>query len=100
MRTKLAFLAMGAGMLALTACASTVSTSIGSYDARSSLSLNAVPKPSSTTLERPSFGPKPRAWLRPKSYPGSLIYVAAGSQVKIFPERGFNPAQIGQLPTT
>lgn len=98
MRTKLAFLAMGAGVLASTACASTVSTSTGSYDAKSSqLSSNAIPKPSSTTLERPSFGPQPRGWLHAESHSGSLIYVAAGSQVKIFPESGSNPAQIGTI---
>jgi hypothetical protein len=98
MHKTLALFAIGAGVLASTACASTGSTSTSSSEAQSPpLISNAVPQPSSTLLERPSIGPKPRAWLDAGSDSGSLIYVAAGSQVRIFPETGFNPAQIGAI---
>jgi hypothetical protein len=62
------------------------------------LSSNEVPKPSATVLRQPSFGPKPRGWLRAGSHMGSLIYVAADrNEVLIFPESGFNPAPIGAI---
>ncbi|MGA8532803.1 MAG: hypothetical protein WB615_01700 [Candidatus Tumulicola sp.] len=99
MRTALAFLAIGIGVFASTACAPMVSTSAGSSEAEPSLlSSNAVPKPSATVLRQPSFGPKPRGWLRAGSHTGSLIYVAAArDEVLIFPESGFNPAPIGAI---
>src|SRR5580692_11387121 len=98
MRAILTFLAIGAAALASTACAPTVSTSTSGFDAPSSpLSANAVPRPSSTLLEYPSFGAKPRGWLQAGSASQSLIYVADGNQVEIFPERGSNPASIGAI---
>ncbi|MEO7201053.1 MAG: hypothetical protein ABI431_00365 [Candidatus Tumulicola sp.] len=48
-------------------------------------------------LRQPDLGPKPRGWLRKGSHPGSLIYVADGNQVKIFPESGSNPPAIGAI---
>ena len=61
-------------------------------------SSNAVPKPSATVLRQPSFGPKPRGWLRAGSHAGSLIYVAADrDQVLIFPESGFKPGTNGAI---
>jgi hypothetical protein len=87
MRTTLALLAMGAGVLASTACASTVSTPTGLSDSQSSLlSSSAVPQPSATMLRRPAFGLKPRGWLDAKRATGALIYVAGGNQVAIFRE--------------
>jgi DNA-binding beta-propeller fold protein YncE len=86
------------GVLALTACASTVATSTGSSEAQSSLfSSNAVPKPSPTLLRQPDLGAKPPGWLAKGSGSGSLIYVADGNQVEIFPESGSNPAPIGAI---
>ena len=43
------------------------------------------------------FGPRPHGWMDAGSHPGSLIYVAAGNQVLIYPESGFNPRQIGAI---
>lgn len=92
MRRTLALLAMGAGVLASTACASTVSTPIGSSDSQSSLlSSSVVPRPSPTLLERPSRGAKPRGWLDAKNATGALVYVAGGNQVAIFRERDAKP---------
>lgn len=97
MRTILGLLAMG-GMLATTACASTVSAPTGSSETQASLfRSNAVPKPTPTLLRQPELGPKPSGWLHTKNASGSLIYVAAGRQVNIFPESGDNPAQIGKI---
>ncbi len=97
MRTILVFLATGA-VLALTACASAVSTSTGSSEVQSSLlSSNAVPKPSATLLRQPILGPKVHGWLAKGSGSGSLIYVADGNQVEIFPESGSNQAPIGAI---
>jgi hypothetical protein len=90
MRMRLALLGMGAVTLATTACASTVSTSVGAF-------ANAVPKPSSTMLDHPSSEPEPRGWLRAGSTSQSLIYVAAGNQIVIFPERGSNRTAIGAI---
>lgn len=97
MRTLLVSLAVG-GVLASTACASTVSTSTGSSEAQSSLpSSNALPKPSPTLLRQPEVGPKPHGWLQAGSHPGSLIYVANNDQVVIYPESGYNPQPIGAI---
>jgi len=97
-RTTLAFLAFGAGLFTATACAPTVSTSAGVSELQPALpGSNAVPKPSPTILRQPDLGPKPRGWLNTVSQPGSLIYVAAGRQVLIFSESGFNRKQIGSI---
>jgi hypothetical protein len=97
MRRILGFLAMGA-VLAATACASTVSTPTGSPGAQSSLvGSNAVPKPAPTVLRQTNLGAKPRGWMRAAKVKGSLIYVAAGNQVQIFPEAGYNPSPIGAI---
>jgi hypothetical protein len=90
MRKELAFLAMGAGMLASTACATTVPQSFV-------LDSNAVPKPSPTLLTHPNVAPKPRGWVRKATGRGSLIYVAANDEVLIYPERGNDPAPIGTI---
>jgi hypothetical protein len=97
-RTKLAFLVMGAGLITSTGCASPVSTSPElSATQPASLSLNAIPKPTPTVFRQPDLGPKPHGWLDAGSHPGSLIYVAAGGQVLIFPESGFGRKQIGSI---
>src|SRR5580692_6383192 len=97
-RTTLAFLAFGAGLLTATACAPTISTSAGVSALQPALPVsNAVPKPSPTILRQPDLGSKPHGWLDAGSHPGSLIYVAAGNQVLIYPESGFNPRQIGAI---
>jgi hypothetical protein len=90
MRKRLAFLVMGAGMLASTACAPTVPQSLV-------FGSDAVPKPSPTLLTHSNLGPKPRGWIRKDAGRGSLIYVAANNQVLIYPERGNNPAPIGSI---
>jgi hypothetical protein len=48
-------------------------------------------------LRQPSSEPKRHGWLHTGSYQGSLIYVAGGSQVTIFPEAGYDPAPIGKI---
>jgi hypothetical protein len=98
MRTKLAFLAIGVGVLASTACAPTVSTSTGLSGAQPALlGSNAIPKPAPTILRQPDLGPKPHGWLEAGSHPGSLIYVAARNQIVIFPENGYETKQIGAI---
>jgi hypothetical protein len=97
MRTTLSFLATGVGLLAVTACASTFSTSTGASQTQSSLfSSSTVPRPSATALEHPSRGARPLGWLK-KGTPQSLIYVAAHGQVVLFPESGSNPAAVGAI---
>jgi hypothetical protein len=92
MRRTLAFLAIGAGALVSTACASTVSTPTGSSGAQSTLlSPGAVPRPSATLLDYPRRGARPLGWLK-KGAPQSLIYVANGDRVVLFPESFPNPA--------
>jgi hypothetical protein len=96
-RTTLAFLAFGAGLFTATACSPTVSTSTGVSELQPALAgSSAVPKPSPTILRQPDLGPKPHGWLSAK-HQGSLIYVADGNQVLIYPESGFNPRQIGAI---
>ena len=90
---SLAFLAACAGQ---NGAAPTSNSNVGVLPG-ALLSSNAVPKPSATVLRQPSFGPKPRGWLRAGSHAGSLIYVADRDQVLIFPESGFNPAPIGAI---
>jgi hypothetical protein len=97
MRSTIAFLATGAGVLALTACASTFSNSTGASQAQSSLlGSSAVPRPAATALDYPSRGAQPLGWLK-KGAPQSLIYVAAHGEVVLFPESGSNPAPIGEI---
>jgi hypothetical protein len=97
MRTSLAYLATWAGLLALTGCASTFSTSTGASQAQSSLlASSAVPRPAATALEHPSRRAKPAGWLR-NGAPQSLIYVAAHDQVVLFPESGSNRAAVGAI---
>lgn len=94
MRRLLGSLALAGGALVSTACASTFSTSSPSQAQPASI---AVPRPSATILRQSNLGPRPHAWLNTGSHPGSLVYVAAGNQVAVFPENGFNPAQIGAI---
>jgi hypothetical protein len=97
MRTKLAFLAMGVGLLASAGCGPTIATTGVPATQPASLGSNAIPKPSPTILRQPDLGSKPHGWLDAGSHPGSLIYVAAGGQVLIFPESGFHRKQIGSI---
>jgi hypothetical protein len=97
MRMKRALLALGVGMLASTACAPTIPTSTSSGLRPSLFGSNIVPKPASTMLEHSDPARKPRGWFRKGRVKGSLIYVAAGNQVVIFPERGDNPAPVGAI---
>jgi hypothetical protein len=98
MRTSLACFVLAAGMLSSTGCASTVSTSTGlSASQPALLGSDAMPKPSPTTLRQPDLGPKPHGWLNAGKHSGSFIYVAAGNQVLIFPENGYNENPIGKI---
>src|ERR1700761_1827905 len=96
MRTIVAALAIGAGVLALSACASTAATSSSNTSQSGSNAFNAVPRPSATIFRQAIVGPKPKAWMNAKKS-GSLIYVAAGNEVEIYPEAGTNPAQVGSI---
>ncbi|HEY1682797.1 MAG TPA: hypothetical protein VGF98_14220 [Candidatus Tumulicola sp.] len=97
MRTTLSFFAIGAGLLASTACSPTVSTPMGASQAQSSiLGSSAVPRPSATALEHPSRGAKPLGWMQ-KGAPSSVIYVAAGNRVMVYPENGSNPPAVGSI---
>jgi hypothetical protein len=98
MRTKLAFFALLSGMLASTGCSPEISTSTGFSAAQPALpGSNAIPRPAPTILRQRDLGPKPHGWLNAGSRTGSLIYVAAGNQVLIFPESGYNRQQIGAI---
>jgi hypothetical protein len=79
MRTVLASLAVGPAFLAMIACSSSVST------------------PPPTTLGLANHGLRPRGWMSAKTKQGSLIYVAGGNQVLVFPERGRNRGIIGVI---
>jgi hypothetical protein len=78
MRAILALFAVGSAIFASTACSSTISTP------------PAIP-------QLANHGLKPRGWLSAKTKQGSLIYVAAGSEVLVFPERGRNRGIIGVI---
>ena len=98
MRATLVLLAIAAETLASTACAPTVSTTAGLSPVRSApADSDAIPKPSATALVPLDLEPKQRGWLRKKGNEGSLIYVASGGQVNIFPEYGFNQGQVGTI---
>jgi hypothetical protein len=98
MRTTLAFLAIAAGLLASTACATTVPTSIGpSVDRSLLVSRNEAPQPSPTALKPVGNGPKPRGWLCEKCPTKSFIYVAAGSEIAIFSGSGADAHAIGAI---
>ena len=98
MRTSLAFLPLGAGLLALSACAPTGSTSTGLSGTQSpALSSSGIPRPSSTPLYQPNRGAKPLGWMCKNCSLKSVIYVAASDRVVIYPESGSNPAPIGAV---
>lgn len=97
MRTTLSFFALGTGLLVSSACSPTVSTPMGPSQAQSSiLGSSAVPRPSATALEHPSRGAKPLGWMQ-KGAPSSVIYVAAGNRVMVYPESGSNPPAVGSI---
>ncbi len=98
MRTSLAFLALGAGLFALSACAPTGSTSTGLSGTESpALSSSGIPRPSSTPLYQPNRGAKPLGWMCKNCSLQSAIYVAASDRVVIYPESGLNRAPIGAV---
>jgi len=98
MRTSLAFLALGAGLLALSACAPTGSTSTGLSGTQSpGLSSSGIPRPSSTPLYQLNRGAKPLGWMCKNCSLKSVIYLAASDRVVIYPESGSNPAPIGAV---
>jgi hypothetical protein len=98
MRTSLAFFAIGAGLLALPACAPTGSTSTGLSGTQSpALRSSAIPRPWSTPLYQPSRGQKPLGWICKNCSLKSVIYVAASDRVVIYPESGSDAAPIGAV---
>ena len=98
MRITLAFLTVGAAMLAATACAPTGSESIDTTAATSHLDTKGVPNPAPTILRSAATGPKLRGWLRTSAQDSqALIYVAAYNKILIFPERGSNKQAIGSI---
>ena len=98
MRITLAFLTVGAAMLAATACAPTGSESIDTTTATSHLDTKGVPNPAPTILRSAATGPKLRGWLRTSTQDSqALIYVAAYNKILIFPERGSNQQAIGSI---
>jgi hypothetical protein len=97
MRTKLAFALMAAGLLASAGCGPAASTSTAFSPTQPTLGSNGIPKPSPTILRQPDLGPKPHGWMNAGKHSGSFIYVAAGSQVLIFPESGYNQNPVGAI---
>jgi hypothetical protein len=85
MRATLVRFAMGVGVLVSAACAPTVSTSTG------------PPEASPTMLPQSDLGPRHHGWLNNGFHLGSLIYLAAGSQVRVYPESGVNQRQIASI---
>jgi hypothetical protein len=98
LRTRLAFFALLAGMLAATGRTPTISTSAGLSEIQPALlGSNPIPAPSPSILRQPDLGPKPHGWLDAGSHQSSLIYVAAENEVLIFPESGYNSGHIGAI---
>ena len=63
----------------------------------SQATIRARPMPQATQLTAPRIVPKAAGWLSPEARKSSLIYVANGSQVLIFPEKGELQTPIGMI---